>query len=402
MRRLLIAMCLLSTHAQAQMPDFIAPEGKILNYRTLTWDDFQGREDEGFAKDLASRNLQAAAYVCPAIYYKADSGDVNERGRVTFKIHMKCAFQSRAFVRESTKEHTGIYVLTHEQDHYDIALTYARKMCQDLANRDYDREKYNEEMDKITMDIYTKYQKVQETYDGEVNPEGRDDTAKQSLWDMRIKKAMDLNNVDMLNSPLSVVSSVKIPGQTVKSVAGETDVQFAVRVRPLYTEFPEEMAPWVKRTDVWNNASSMLAFYTQRYYQENESGKQEMKSRTIGCVFIPNGPDTYKRSLIDTFSNDGYPVKIAAVFYANVDSDDTKELIVIATSQQKGKDGNGTRYIIRAYDHIGKPYPARMKYLEAVAAQIAGGFEGSKDGKPSKALNKTEKDVMESLKKLKK
>jgi hypothetical protein len=113
---------------------WIAPEGKILNYRTLTWNDLQGKEDKDFADKLAENNYVAKAYVCPAIYFKADSGEIQDNGRVKFVFHVKCAFQSRAFVRESTKEERTNYILIHEQDHYDIALTYANKLQAELSS----------------------------------------------------------------------------------------------------------------------------------------------------------------------------------------------------------------------------------------------------------------------------
>ena len=72
---LLTASVFFSVNLFAQSAgDWIAPEGKILNYRTLNWNDFQGKEDKELADRLAEENLQARAYVSPAIYFYADSG----------------------------------------------------------------------------------------------------------------------------------------------------------------------------------------------------------------------------------------------------------------------------------------------------------------------------------------
>src|ERR1700744_6697399 len=123
MRLLILGVCLLATmhiYAQNNYIGWIAPEGKILNYRTLTWADFLGKEDKEFADKMGQKNLQARAYVSPAIYVIPDSGQLQENGRVKFIFHVKCAFQSRAFVRESTRQEHSNYVLIHEQDHYDI------------------------------------------------------------------------------------------------------------------------------------------------------------------------------------------------------------------------------------------------------------------------------------------
>lgn len=399
--RLLIAatLCCLAFTSYAQPDDWMAPEGKILNYRTLTWDDFMGREDKEHAQMLASRNLQAAAYVCPAIYFTADSGYVGDNGRVKYVFHVKCAFQSRAFVREATKQEHTNYVLTHEQDHYDIALIYANKLQADLTGRDYDANKYEDEINKLSGDLLDKYHKTQEQYDNDVNPDGRDDTAQQYLWDMRIKKAMDNNSDEFFGSTLNVAQTVKYIGQTVKRIPGEADLQFAVRARPLYTELPGEMMKSVKASNEWTpNIASVIAFYTQRYYEEGNTGKPMY--RTLAYIFIPNGKSTYKRTIIDTFFNNGAPVAIKSVFFANADSDQVKELVIMASSTQKDKEGNGTLYINRAYDDPGKLVPGKLKRLDAATMQIEGGFDGQKGGKPSKPKYKTEKEVADALKKL--
>jgi len=399
MRLLLVLLLAIAIRTPAQNTDWIAPEGKILNYRTLSWEDFQTKEDKAFAEKLAEQNMQALAYVCPAIYFYADSGQINDKGRVTFKFTTKCAFQTRSFVRESTKQQHSNYVLIHEQDHYDIALTYSRKLQETLSSRDYDKEKYNEEINKIATDLIDKHRKTQETYDHDVNPEGRDDKEQQYLWDMRIKKCMDNNTLDFFTSPLNVVQSVKLPGQTVKKLAGETDVQFVVRTRPLYMEFPQEMTKWVKATTEWTQTPAILACYTQKYYVDEDGGVPDIKYRTMAYMFIPNGRETYRRSIIDTFNYEGLPVKITNVFFANADSDATKELVIVATAAQKSPGATGTMYMNRVYDDVGKLWPARLKKLEVPTAKIPGGLEGLVNGKPSQALFKTEKEITEALKK---
>ncbi len=400
MRLFLAGVCLLAAVNLQAQDDWIAPEGKILNYRTLNWNDFMGKEDQEFAKSLAEQNLRASAYVSPRIYFYVDSGEVQENGRVRFKFTVKCAFQSKAFARESTKQEHSNYVLIHEQDHYDIALTYANKLQELLSSRDYDRKKYNEEIDKLVDAHQTAYYNTQETYDNEVNPNGRDDKPKQYLWDMRIKKCMENNTLEFFNSPESVVSSVKAIGQTVKRREGEPALQFVVRCRPLYTEFPQEMTSKVMENNEWTKEKSVFAFYTQKYYVNEDGDLPRYNYRSFGYVFIPNGKDTYKRVFIDTFINAGNPVKIVGAFFANVDSDAVKELVVMATSTQKNAEGTGTLYINKVYDNVTRIVPGKLRKMEDINAKIEGGFEGDKGGKPSKARYKTEKEVADVLAKL--
>src|ERR1043165_2746454 len=298
MRLFALALCLFSCqllYAQKDEIGWIAPEGRILNFRTLTWGDFQQKEEKDFADKLAAENLQAKAYVCPAIYFKADSGERKDNGRVAFKFHVKCAFQSRAFVRESTKQEKTNYVLIHEQDHYDIALTYANKLQNDLSSRDYSVDNYNEEINKIYHDLLDRYDKTQEAYDNEVNPHGTDDKPKQYLWDMRIKKGLENNTTEFYASPESSVQTVKQWGQIVKRIPGEAALQFAVRARPLYTELPQEMTTKVFESSEWSLQPAVFAFYTQKYYIEEGGGMPTDHFRTLGYLYVPTGGNDYKR-----------------------------------------------------------------------------------------------------------
>lgn len=401
MRTTIIATLLLTLPviAPAQREDlgWIAPEGKIINFRTLNWNDFQEIEDKDHAKKMADNNLQAAAYVSPAIYFDADSGVRMDNGRLKFRFKVKCAFQSRAFARESTKREHSNYILIHEQDHYDIALNFANRLQYELSSRDYSDTRYNEEIDKVYDDLYTRYRKIQETYDHEVNPDGRDEKEKQYLWDMRIKKCLENNTEEYYTSPEAVVQTVKNPGQTVKRIPDEKARQFVVRARPLYTEFPEDMGRKVIETQEWSAETSIIAFYTQKFYINIDGALPKDNYRTFAYVFVPNGKDTYKRILIDTFTNGDYPTKIATAFFTNADTDPEKELVIVATSNQKDNHANGTMYMNRVYDNLPKLLPGKIKRLDEASAKIAGGFEGTIDGKPSQAKHKTEKEITDAL-----
>lgn len=402
--RLILASSLLlvSCTAIAQREDlgWIAPEGKILNYRTLTWSDFQQHEDKEFANKLKAQNLQAAAYVCPAIYYTADSGYKQENGRLKFKFHVKCAFQSHAFVRESTKQEKSNYVLIHEQDHYDIALNYANILYAELSSKDYSTDKYKDELHKIYHDINVRYNALQEQYDGEVNPHGTDNVPMQTLWDMRIKKCLENSTEQYYASPEPAVQSVKAWGQTVKRLPSEDKRRFITRARPLYTEVTDELAGLSLETAEFTAEKSVVAFFLQRYFVPQEDKPTKECSRLLAYIFIPNGKDTYKRTFIDTFCYKDQAPKISAVFFANSDSDNVKELIIHTTADQKDKEATGKHYFTRAYDNLqSRALPARLKKVPLSPA-IEVGFEGTLNGKPQKAPAKNQKEITEALIKL--
>ncbi len=392
MRYLLMTVVLLAAINLKAQNDigWMAPEGKIINNRTLTWDDFLGEPDEELGKyDAAVR---------PAVYYSAGKGVKQSNGRYTFPFKVKCAFQSAAFVRERIKgmHDKGSDLLVHEQNHYDVALTYAHRLYEELSSRDYSANDYSAEMRKIYHDLYAKYNKTQDDYDGESNHGLIKE--QQRLWDLRIKKCLENNTIEFYYSPESVVQSAKAPGQIVKRKEGEPALQFAVRCRPLYSELPQELMLKVMEVNEWGGEPSVVAFYTQHYTAEDGTQPKDCH-RTLAYIFVPTTKDVYKRLLIDTIGSGEKPLKITNVFYANADSDNVKELVICATATEKNKQVSGTVYINKVYDNIVRPLPGKMKRLETATAKIEGGVEGTNEGKPSKAKYKTEAEVKEALKK---
>lgn len=396
---LLLTISFLST-AQRNDIGWIAPEGKIINYRTLTWNDFQDKEDRRHAEDLARRGLQAAAYVSPAIYITPDGpAEELENGKIKFKFKVKCAFQSHAFVRNTTREAHTNYVLTHEQDHYDIALNYARMIHDSLANREFSPDRFKEEIYLIYHGMMEVYDKLQDKYDAEVNPQGKDDVAMQTLWDMRIKKCLDLATDKFYNSPENDVKNVRTWGQLVKRLPNDDMKKFCTRTRPIYTEFHDENAAYSKEITEWSNEQATVAFFTQRYYIEEEGKPTKDCSRLVAYLYTPTKqPDMYKRSFIDTFCIDDKAPKITAVFFANADSDGVRELIIQSSLDRKDRTATGKHYCVTAYDNVA-PFkaPARIKRIP-VSSELENGFEGMLDGKQSKAKFKTEKEITEALK----
>jgi len=394
---MLLAACT-AAHAQNKNDiGWIAPEGKIINYRTLTWNDFQGKEDRGLARELSQYGLQAQAYVVPSIYYYARNGEQLPSGRIRFDFLVKCAFQSHAFVRQSVREAHSTYIITHEQDHYDIALNFARIFQDSLSGRDYSEKNYEAEMDKLSESISKRHWRTQRKYDSEVNPDGRDSVDAQQLWDMRIKRCLDLATEDLYNAPESTVQVVKAFGVPVKKLPDDDMRRFCTRARPLYTEFHDENAAISKEVNEWLGEPCYVAFYTQRYFIEETGKPVKDCSRMLGYMFIPNGNGMYKRSFIDTFCVDDKSPKISGVFFANADADGVRELVIQTTADRKDKEATGKQYATYVYDNVSaRPFPGRLKRVD-IPADLSSSFEGTMNGKPQKAKYKTEKEITDAL-----
>jgi hypothetical protein len=104
---------------------------------------------------------------------------------------------------------------------------------------------------------------------------------------------------------------------------------------------------------------------------------------------------------IDSFSSDGKPAKITAVFYANADSDAAKELFILTNEPVKNNIASGTLYTTHVYDNVPqRGFPARLQKLDDIAGKTDGGVEGTQNGKPSHPKCRNEKEVREALKKL--
>ena len=379
---------------QLAMAQWIAPEGKIINNRTLLWSDFLGHPDR-------DTDPEAAAAVRPVIYMNYEDEEPLPNNRIKFKFHVKCAFQSAAWVRPGLEKGFMDYALIHEQHHYDIALLYANLLQIELDKRDFNRDNYMKEVEDLYYSLVDKEQKIQDSYDGE----GEHGRIKQTqhLWDMRIKKCLENCTEDFYSSPLDAVKTVTYMGQTVKRIPREPALQFALRCRPLYTELTEMLGAKLIETKEWTTDNAVIAFYTQKIQPEEDAPVPAKDSwRILAYAFMPMPNNNYKRVLIDTFFNEDKVPKISAVFFANADTaDKTNELVIVTTTEQKNPQGTGNVYNTRIYDNtLTKTFPNRLRKLTDISARVDGGIDGVQNGKPIKAKFKTEKDIRDELKKL--
>ena len=388
---LMLGLLSIATRTAAQS-DWIAPEGKIINYRTLVWNDFLGKPGRG--------EEQYGAATQPAIYITADSAAEHPNNRLTFVFHVKCAFQSASWVRENLGKAFSVYALNHEQDHYDIALAYANKLQADLNGRDYSTTNYQKEIDDIYDPLYKKYDKTQDDYDGQTDHGLIKEN--QSLWDMRIKKCFETGTDAYFASTEKALQSVKLWGDTVKRLNKEPFVQMAVRCRPMYTELTDELTSKIIEFKEWTTDKAILVFYLQGYTRQEPDEPEVDGKRLLACAFMPLGNNGYKRVLVDTFCvNDKIP-QITSVFFANADTEDVKkELLITFATDIKDKQQNGKMYATRVYDNTGvKFFPSRLRKLVEINEKLVGGFDGIANGKTVKALYKDPKSITEQLVKM--
>jgi hypothetical protein len=246
--------------------------------------------------------------------------------------------------------------------------------------------------------LLKKYEEVQDEYDAMAGHGISKDN--QRLWDFRIKKCLQNTTDEFYGSPLNVVQTELMPGQTVKRLPEEPVRLFAVRCRPIYTEFTDEMATKIVETKEWtgdNNA--VIAFYTQAYKIEKEFEPTINGTRLLAYAFMPMANREYKRVLIDTFCIENKAPRLVSVCFANADSTDKiKEMVITTSLEQKDGTKKGVAYFNKVYDNTGvKTFPSKLRKLPAINALLEGGFEGTENGKPVKAKFKNEKDIAAEL-----
>jgi len=142
----------------------------------------------------------------------------------------------------------------------------------------------------------------------------------------------------------------------------------------------------------------IIAFYETKYTMKDKY--KTTRQFVEGYLLIPDGKNRYKKTLINKFEDDNVDSKIESIFFANVDKDKDKELVIISTVQHNLQGlYEGTEYGITAYDtfdinHI-------PKQLSKLNMPVESGFEGYTEETPnSHAKFKNADAVKKELKRL--
>lgn len=132
-------------------------------------------------------------------------------------------------------------------------------------------------------------------------------------------------------------------GEEVERFEKETLEDFARRNGP-----PQSgLAHAVIETEAWGHKKTVIAFYETEFQLSGQTYE-----RVVGYVFLPQAPNTYRKTLIGSFEPDGGSPKIEAAFFANADKDQAKELIVICSWLVRHYDVSGTLYRTYVFDDL--------------------------------------------------
>lgn len=182
--------------------------------------------------------------------------------------------------------------------------------------------------------------------------------------------------------------------QIVQRQHNETAEQFANRLKPDNSTLTHKAVE-----TKWNGVSVVISLYNQTYKLPlNKDPDQSTYNRIIGSVFIQSDSTTYKKTRFGTIDTEGGDPSIESIFFANADKDSTRELIIIASWEQKHYDVNGTLYGTYVFDYDLSGTTLEWKLLEAISNKLEAGCECTwRDGTKKTARFKTASSIRKEL-----
>ncbi|MFT3844308.1 MAG: hypothetical protein QM725_04595 [Lacibacter sp.] len=186
-------------------------------------------------------------------------------------------------------------------------------------------------------------------------------------------------------------------GQLVQRQDKETAEQFAERQKPGNSTLTHRVLE-----TKWNELPVIISLYDQTYKLPIENDPdQQTYHKIVGAVFIQLDKNNYSKTTLGTIDTEGGDPNIETVFFANADTDKTKELIIIASWEQRHYEVSGTLYGTYVFDYELTSALLEWKFLEEVSRKLDGGCECSwRDGTSKKAKFKTATEVKNELTRL--
>ncbi|MES2689631.1 MAG: DUF922 domain-containing protein [Bacteroidota bacterium] len=177
----LILTLLFSLHVSAQLTKRQALD-------TLIWNTVQPLTKEDFQSKRSMYGREIPAYTSSAIYLyqKEDNGQLN--------FYVEAIFlKSKSYMAKES-----VYILKHEQIHFDITELYARKLRQLIAQKDFTKVKnVVSEIDRMYKRMASEWQKEENKYDSET--QHGINGARQNIWNDNI--AAQLKKLEAFAAP---------------------------------------------------------------------------------------------------------------------------------------------------------------------------------------------------------
>jgi hypothetical protein len=187
MRAILFLLLILSLNSQAQLVTNVSwteqsslKSSDVVYYdpsSPLQWDDFQGPHVEG--------GLTAAVTVS-GFGYKA--GIKHRNGKGVLNIDVYCYFQKRKSWVKPGKDIP--YILTHEQNHFDISYIAANIFIEKLRRANFTSSNFEDLIPRIYNESCDIMNKMQDDYDGQTH-NGRHQE-EQEKWNSLVDEKLEI------------------------------------------------------------------------------------------------------------------------------------------------------------------------------------------------------------------
>ena len=176
-------------------------------------------------------------------------------------------------------------------------------------------------------------------------------------------------------------------GQLVQRNDLETAEQFVKRFKPEGSTLTHKVLE-----TKWNGFSVIISLYDQIYKLSIQKDSDQNKyHKIIGAVFIQLDKNSYRKTTFGTIDTEGGDPNIETVFFANADTDKAKELIIIASWEQRHYDFNGTLYGTYVFDYDLAKSKLDWEFIEGIGRKLDGDCECNwRDGTSKKSKFKTE------------
>ncbi len=195
--------------------------------------------------------------------------------------------------------------------------------------------------------------------------------------------------------------SYLLDGQTIKRVENENIEHFASRNNPGGTIIDTDKGGAIIETK-WDSVQVIIAFYGQKYKLPiSNDPSQEDCLRLVGCVYFQTEKNVYQKAIIDTIDEEGDAPQIESVFFAKATKSNQKDLILIASYNQRHYDFSGTLYETFIYHKSVVNDRTILKYDKDLSEKLSGGCDcENRDGTKQHAKYKTAKEIRLELKNL--
>lgn len=159
-------------------------DGVVIEDRLLTWKDFKGKPTTDVYK--------AKTYTYMSYKIRTEAGKIIVTTECLFDPKM--SWVSKEYIKKAGEENS-VYLLNHEQRHYDITRVVGEELEDAMQTFKFDTKKAKYQVDSIFRSFIKKDRDIQKQYDDET--EHSKVREQQEIWDKKIDGWLKKKKVEL-------------------------------------------------------------------------------------------------------------------------------------------------------------------------------------------------------------